>query len=61
MLGLELGLIGLIGLGLTIYAMIHVLGSRSSTLTKALWAVGLLVFPLVGFVAWLVAGPRSRR
>jgi hypothetical protein len=61
MLGLELGVIGLIGLVLIVYALFHVIGSNASTLAKALWTVGLVAFPFVGFIVWLFLGPRSAR
>lgn len=61
MFGRELGLIGLIGLVLTVYALFHVIGSGASTLAKALWTVALIAFPIVGFFAWLLFGPRAPR
>ncbi len=61
MFGLEVGLIGLIGLVLIVYALFHVIGSKASTLAKALWTVGLVAFPLIGFIIWLVVGPRNAR
>jgi preprotein translocase subunit Sss1 len=30
-------------------------------LAKALWTVGLLIFPIVGFVVRLIFGPRAGR
>lgn len=61
MFGLELGLIGLVGLVLIVYALFHVIGSHASVMAKALWTVGLVVFPIVGFIVWLIFGPRSGR
>jgi hypothetical protein len=62
MFGLEVaGIIGLIGLVLFIYALYHIIGSQASVLAKALWTVGLLIFPIVGFVVWLIFGPRAGR
>jgi len=62
MFGLEVaGIIGLIGLVLFIYALYHIIGSRASVLAKALWTVGLLIFPIVGFIVWLIFGPRAGR
>ena len=60
-MGLEVGLLGLIALILIVYALYHVIGSNASILAKALWTVALLVFPLVGFIAWLIFGPRASR
>ncbi len=61
MFGIEFGIIGLIFLVLIVYALFHVIGSNASTLAKALWTVGIIVFPLIGFIAWLIFGPRSAR
>ena len=62
MFGLEVaGLVGLIGLVLFIYALYHIIGSHASVLAKALWTVGLLIFPIVGFIVWLIFGPRAGR
>ncbi len=61
MTGLELGLIGLILLVLVIYALFHIVGSTATPLAKALWVVGILVFPFLGFLAWLLFGPRAPR
>lgn len=56
---MEYGILGLIILIADIYAIIKVAGSGASTLAKILWVVGILIFPVVGFVVWLLAGPRG--
>ncbi|MGL4281414.1 MAG: PLDc N-terminal domain-containing protein [Albidovulum sp.] len=53
------GVGGLILLGLDIWAIISVLGSTASSGRKALWVLLIVVLPLLGFLIWLVAGPRS--
>jgi hypothetical protein len=53
------GFFGLLILIADIWAIVHVLGSRSSTGAKVLWTVFILLLPLLGFIAWLVAGPRA--
>jgi hypothetical protein len=53
------GLFGLLVLIADIWAIVNVLGSRSSTGSKVLWAVLILLLPLLGFLVWLVAGPRA--
>lgn len=55
------GFLGLIVLIADVWAIVHVFGSRSSTAAKVLWTVLILIFPVVGFLIWLVAGPRSVR
>lgn len=58
-MGIEVGLFGLIVLGLDIYAWINVLQSNSSTGAKVVWILGIFFFPILGFIIWLIAGPRS--
>ncbi|WP_112323562.1 PLDc N-terminal domain-containing protein [Oceanibium sediminis] len=53
------GLGGLILLALDIWAIISIIGSRASTSAKVLWTLLVLLLPLVGFIVWLIAGPRS--
>ena len=53
------GIFGLIILALDIWAIISILGSSATTGKKVLWALLILVLPLVGFIIWFVAGPRS--
>lgn len=56
---MEYGLLGLIILIADIYAIYQIFTSGASTLAKLLWIVGVLVFPVVGFIVWLLAGPRG--
>ena len=53
------GFFGLLVLIADIWAIVNVLGSRESTGAKVLWTVLILILPLVGFIIWLVAGPRA--
>lgn len=52
------GLFGLIWLIIIIWAIIRVAGSSATPLAKALWIVALLLLPLLGFIAWLIFGPK---
>jgi len=52
------GLFGLIVLALDIWAIINVIQSTASTTQKVLWVVGIIVLPVIGFLAWLLLGPR---
>jgi hypothetical protein len=54
------GLGGLLLLALDIWALVSIVGSNESTGRKVLWAVLVIVLPLLGFLIWLVAGPRAR-
>lgn len=59
-MGVEVtGVGGLIILILDIWAIVAVIGSSSSTGAKVLWTLLILLLPIVGFVIWLLAGPRS--
>jgi Phospholipase_D-nuclease N-terminal len=51
---------GIIVLGLDIWAIVNVFGSSASTGAKVLWILLILILPVVGFIIWYFAGPRSR-
>ncbi len=53
------GLGGLIVLALNIWAIISIFGSSASTGGKVLWTLLVLVLPVIGFIIWLIAGPRA--
>jgi hypothetical protein len=40
-------------------AIISVFRSNRSVGSKTLWALLIWIFPLVGLIAWVVAGPRG--
>lgn len=54
-------LFGIILLALDIWAIINIVGSGASTMGKVLWVLGVLIFPVVGFIVWFFAGPKSAR
>lgn len=55
------GIFGLIILALDIWAIINVIQSSASTGSKVLWALLILVLPVVGLIIWFFAGPRGGR
>lgn len=55
------GLLGLIVFVADIWAIVNIFQSRASTAGKVLWTVVVLIFPVLGFIVWLFAGPRSGR
>ncbi len=60
-MGIEVnGIIGLILLAASIWAIVSTFQSRASTGRKVLWIVLVLVLPLMGFILWLLAGPKSK-
>lgn len=61
-MGIEVGgLLGLLLLIANIWAIVNVIGSGVSTGGKVLWILFILIMPLLGFIVWLLAGPRSVR
>ena len=56
---MEYGLLGLVILIADIYAIYQVFTSGASTGGKVLWTLGILIFPVIGFIVWLIAGPRG--
>ncbi len=55
------GIGGFILLALDIWALISVIGSNETTGKKVIWVVAILFLPLIGFIAWLIFGPRPSR
>ena len=55
------GLLGLIVLVLDIWAIVSTVNSSSSTGAKVGWVLVILILPVLGFIVWLFAGPRSAR
>ncbi|QVL48338.1 MAG: PLDc N-terminal domain-containing protein [Thiocapsa sp.] len=51
------GILGLIHLALTIYAIVKIVGSSAGTGSKVLWIVLVLLLPVVGLILWLLLGP----
>jgi hypothetical protein len=53
------GLGGLIVLALDIWALVSIIGSAASTGAKVGWCLLVVLLPLIGFLVWLIAGPRA--
>ena len=59
-MGVEIGGIGgLIVLILDVYAIVKVLGSNAGTGAKVGWTVLILLLPVLGFLIWLLFGPKG--
>lgn len=59
-MGIEVGgLLGLIGLVLTVYAAVKIVQSDASTGAKVLWIVLILLLPVLGLVLWWLFGPKG--
>lgn len=46
---------------LDLWAIISVIGSSASTGKKVLWCLAILILPVLGFIAWLIFGPRRAK
>jgi hypothetical protein len=54
-------ILGIIILALDIWALMNVWQSGTSDGAKIGWTIGVIVFPLLGFLAWFFAGPKQAR
>jgi hypothetical protein len=55
------GLWGLIVLVADIWAIVNIFQSAATTQAKVLWILLVLILPVIGFVIWFFAGPKSSR
>ena len=53
------GLGSLIWTIVVIWAIIKIVRSSAGGLAKVLWVLVLVFFPVLGFLIWLVAGPKG--
>jgi Phospholipase_D-nuclease N-terminal len=54
-------ILGVIVFVLDVWAVIQILRSSASGLAKLLWVLLILVLPLLGFIIWLVGGPKPAK
>lgn len=57
----NIGLFGAIVLALDVWAIVNVASSPIPAGGKAVWIVLILLLPIMGFVIWLLLGPRAQR
>ncbi|APX10536.1 PLDc N-terminal domain-containing protein [Tateyamaria omphalii] len=55
------GVGGFILLVLNVWAIVSIIGSAASTGAKVLWVLLILLLPVLGFIVWLIAGPKGAR
>ena len=55
------GLWGLLVLIADVWAIVSIMQSTADTPKKVFWTVLVIVCPILGFLIWLVAGPRGSR
>ena len=53
------GLWGLLVLAADIWAIVNIFQSGRSTEAKVLWTLLVVILPVLGFIVWLVAGPKT--
>lgn len=59
-MGIEVGgLLGLIWLIIIIWAIVKVAQSSAGPVPKLLWILLLLFLPVIGFILWLLLGPKG--
>ncbi|MPQ92511.1 PLDc N-terminal domain-containing protein [Thioclava sp. JE_KL1] len=52
---------GLVVLILDIWAIVSILGSGESTGKKVLWILLIVILPIIGFIIWLLVGPKGAK
>ena len=55
------GLWGLIVLVADVWAIVNIFQSSATTGSKVLWTVLVVLLPVLGFIIWFFAGPKSAR
>lgn len=59
-MGIEIGgFFGLLVLIADVWALVNIFSSNASVGAKVFWIILVLVLPVVGFIIWLIGGPRS--
>ena len=58
---MQYSLYSLILLIADVWALVNIFQSGADTEKKVLWTVLVILLPLVGFIAWLVAGPKTHK
>ncbi|MDO5603796.1 MAG: PLDc N-terminal domain-containing protein [Paracoccus sp. (in: a-proteobacteria)] len=53
------GLISLIVFVLAVWAIAQIINSNAERNAKIIWVLVVAVFPVVGFILWYFAGPKS--
>jgi len=54
------GLWGILVLIADIWAIVNIIQSGASTGNKVLWIVVVILLPVIGFILWLLLGPKRR-
>ncbi|HTM95760.1 MAG TPA: PLD nuclease N-terminal domain-containing protein [Croceibacterium sp.] len=54
-------ILGIVILALDIWALMNVWQSGTSDGAKIGWTIGVIIFPVLGFLVWILAGPKQAR
>jgi len=54
------GIGSLIVLILDVFAILMIMQSASKSIDKLVWVLVVLLLPLIGFIAWYLAGPGKK-
>ena len=52
---------GVIYISLACYAALQVITSDETIANKTVWALLIYIAPFVGFIIWVVSGPRTKK
>lgn len=52
-------ILGLLHLIVVIWAVLSIIKSGASTISKIIWALLVLLLPLIGLIIWFLAGPKG--
>jgi len=52
---------GLLVLAADIWAIVNIFQSRAGIGVKVLWTLLVLLLPVLGFIIWLIAGPKTAK
>jgi len=55
------GFFGLLLLIADVWAIVNIFQSSASSERKVIWTVIVILFPFIGFILWLLLGPRTGR
>ena len=50
---------GIVVLALDIWALMNVWQSHTSSVSKLVWTLAIVILPVIGFVAWFLFGPKG--
>lgn len=55
------GLWGLLVLIADIWAIVNIFQSNATTGSKVIWTLVVILLPVLGFILWLLLGPKTAR